>query len=70
MKIHKSIVLLGYLKGFGGAEKSMIMLANELAKQGYIVTIISLGNNDIAYEINDNEEYILINNKGKISKLD
>ena len=69
MKKPKSIVLLGYLKGFGGAERSMIMLSNALAKLGYRVTVISLGNNDIAYEIDNKVEYILIKNCGK-SKIE
>lgn len=60
MTNQKKIVFLGFLSGFGGAEKSMIMTANELSKQGNDVTIISFKDNNVVYEINKNVNYIFI----------
>ncbi|KIL35380.1 hypothetical protein SD71_13775 [Cohnella kolymensis] len=56
----KNIVFIGFLPGFGGAEKSMIMLANSLAKSGNKVTIISLKDNNVVYEIDKRVNYIFI----------
>ncbi|WP_312562800.1 glycosyltransferase family 4 protein [Anaerospora sp.] len=69
-KVNK-IVFIGYLPGFGGAEKSMIMVANGLARMGNHVTIISLKDNNVVYEIDELVEYIFIPDQGisKFSKL-
>jgi GalNAc-alpha-(1->4)-GalNAc-alpha-(1->3)-diNAcBac-PP-undecaprenol alpha-1,4-N-acetyl-D-galactosaminyltransferase len=66
----KKIIFIGYLPGFGGAEKSMIMLANGLAKLGHKITIISLKDNKVVYQIDEQIEYIFIpDHEGKkISK--
>ena len=66
----KKIVFLGFLPGFGGAERSMIMTANALANLGYDVTIISFKDNNVVYEINRNVNYIFIPDCGgsKIKK--
>ena len=53
MEKQKKIVFIGILPGFGGAEKSMIMIANGLAKRGYNITIISLKDNNVVYIIGD-----------------
>lgn len=55
-----NIVFVGLLSGFGGAEKSMIMIANGLAKLGHSITIISLKNNEIVYNIDEKVKYIFI----------
>lgn len=55
-----NIVFIGYSSGFGGAEKSMIMVANGLANMGNKVTIISLRDNDVAYKIDKCVDYIYI----------
>jgi glycosyltransferase involved in cell wall biosynthesis len=60
MKRERKIVFLGFFPGFGGAEKSMIMIANGLAKLGNSVTIISLKDNNIVYEIDKKINYIFI----------
>jgi glycosyltransferase involved in cell wall biosynthesis len=56
----KKIVFIGFLPGFGGAEKSMINVANGLAQLGNDVTIISLKDNNVAYEIDKKVKYIFI----------
>lgn len=56
----KKIVFVGFLSGFGGAEKSMVMIANGLAKLGHEITIISLKNNKVVYEIDNKVKYIFI----------
>lgn len=62
----KKIVFLGFLPGFGGAERSMIMTANALANLGYDVTIISFKYNNVVYEIDARVNYIFIPDcKGK-----
>lgn len=56
----KKIVFLGFLPGFGGAEKSMIMTANGLSELGNDVTIISFKDNNVVYEIDNRVKYIFI----------
>lgn len=45
------IVCVGYLHGAGGAERQIVMLANNLAKMGHNVTLIILACANIKYEI-------------------
>lgn len=49
----KKIVFLGFLPGFGGAERSMIMTANRLSKIGNDVTIISFKDSNVVYDIEE-----------------
>lgn len=56
----KKITFVGFFLGYGGAEKSMIMVANGLINRGHDVTIVSLKENNIAYEINQKIKYIFI----------
>ena len=67
----KNILFVGYLTGYGGAEKSMTMIANGLAKLGHKVTIISLKDNNIVYDIDDKVKYIFIGDKNtnKLTKI-
>lgn len=60
----KEIVLIGYFPGFGGAEKSMIMVANSLARMGNHVTIISLKDNNVVYDMDKRIKYIFIGDRG------
>lgn len=53
MNKKKKIVFTGFLFGFGGAEKSMLMVANGLARLGNEVTIISLEGNNIVYDLEE-----------------
>ncbi|MEC1760394.1 glycosyltransferase [Schinkia azotoformans] len=61
----KNIVFLGFLPGFGGAEKSMTMIANGLAKLGNKVTIISFKDNNVVYEMDDQVQYKFIEDHEK-----
>lgn len=65
MKSKLNIAFIGYLPGFGGAEKSMIMTANGLSKLGNKVTIISFKDNNVAYNIDESVWYIFIPDSGK-----
>lgn len=61
----RKITFIGFLPGFGGAEKSMTMVANGLSHMGNDVSIISLKDNNVVYKIDDRVEYIYIPDKGK-----
>lgn len=52
------LVLLGYFHGYGGAEKSIIMLANAMADRGHKVTMIALVAEKVAYPISDSVEVV------------
>ncbi|MCR5206176.1 MAG: glycosyltransferase [Lachnospiraceae bacterium] len=54
------IACIAYLHGFGGAEKQIIMLANELAERGHDVTLISLCGDEQCYKISDKVRYIFL----------
>lgn len=54
------IVFVGFLHGYGGAERSMINVANGLVNMGNDVTIISLKSNNVVYEIDKKINYIFI----------
>lgn len=60
------MVFLSFLHGFGGAEKQIIMLANEMTNKGHDVTLISLNSNNMCYYLNPKVNYIFIpdNNLG------
>lgn len=70
MKEQNKIVFVGFLRGFGGAEKSMIKTANGLAQLGNEVTIISLRDNNVAYEIDKKVKCVFIPDRAgsKVSK--
>lgn len=51
------LLFVSYLHGFGGAEKQIIMLANEMVKMGHDVHLISLSENNPCYPINDKVNY-------------
>lgn len=66
----KNIVFLGFLEGYGGAEKSMIMTANGLQAQGKKVSIISFNDDNLVYEIDENIDlYFIKDIKGKKIKV-
>lgn len=56
----KSVVFVGFLPGFGGAEKAMIMVANGLARLGNEITIISFKDNNVVYKMENKIKYIHI----------
>ncbi|WP_062051718.1 glycosyltransferase family 4 protein [Bacillus sp. JCM 19034] len=67
----KKIVLLGFISGVGGAQKSLIMLANELANRGYDITLISFHNDKPHFEISKKVkcEFIEDTKGGKLNKV-
>ena len=59
------LLFIGYLHGFGGAEKQIIKLANEMANRDHDVTLISLYKNNECYKIHEKVKKIHIPDKGK-----
>lgn len=47
------IVCVGYVSGEGGAQRQMLMLANELANRNNEVHLFLIAGNDIRYELSD-----------------
>lgn len=47
------IVCVGYVSGEGGAQRQMLMLANELANRNNEVHLFMIAGNDIRYELSD-----------------
>lgn len=45
------MVFIAYLRGFGGAQRQIINVANAMSKMGHDVTLISLSDNKKCYEI-------------------
>ena len=64
-----NIACVGYFQGFGGAEKSLISLSNELKERGYNVSIINIGNGEISYQLNEEIKIININVRNKIKRF-
>lgn len=66
------ITLLGHMHGYGGAEKSLVILGNQLAQRGHEITLLSFSSNNCVYKLDDNIQYIYIpdcgNNKLQIIK--
>lgn len=58
------LIFVGYLHGFGGAEKMEIKLANAMVERGHEVTFISLVSNNLKYDISNKINYIYIADKG------
>lgn len=61
--------MYGYFQGFGGAEKSLISLANELKKRGYNISIINIGNGEISYQVNEKIKILNINVRDKVKRF-
>lgn len=62
------IVCCAYLHGFGGAEKQIIMLANEMSRRGHSVYLLSLAAHNPCYPIDPKVEFIkLVENCDKNS---
>ena len=57
------IAFLAYLEGYGGAEKQMVMLANELAKRGHDIYMISISVDNNCYSLDKNVTYCFIPDK-------
>lgn len=52
------IACIAYLHGFGGAERQIIMLANNLAEKGHDVSLITLAANKTAYKISPRINFV------------
>lgn len=63
-----NLLFIGYMHGYGGAEKMLIKLANQMSIRGHNITLISLVSNNIVYDISSNINYIYIKDEG-CSKL-
>lgn len=48
-----NITLLGHLHGYGGAEKSLILLANQLSQRGHSVTLVTVTANNNVYQLDE-----------------
>ena len=59
------LLFVGYLHGFGGAEKMQINLANAMAEKGHEVLFISLAENNLKYTLSEKVKYKFIKDKGK-----
>lgn len=58
------LLFIGYLHGFGGAEKMQIMLANAMAEKNHDVYLISLVANNPQYPVSEKIKYEYIPEKG------
>lgn len=60
------IVLIGKLWGVGGAEKSLVMLANSLAERNHDVTLLAMEKGDIFYPVHEDVNIKYIADQGSI----
>lgn len=51
------LLFVGYLHGYGGAEKQITMLANAMDQRKHIVYFIALSENNLCYPLSENIEY-------------
>lgn len=58
------LAFIAYLHGYGGAEKQIIMLANEMCNRGHEVYLFSLCANNPCYSIDDKVKYVFLPDKG------
>lgn len=58
-------MFIGYLHGYGGAEKQLIMLANEMSKRGHEVELVSVSQDNECYEIYKDIKRVFIEDKHK-----
>ena len=59
------MVFIGFLHGFGGAERMLIMLANAMSNRGHEVTLISLCDDNRCYEICRQVHYVFLPDRKK-----
>ncbi len=64
-----NLMFVGFFHGFGGAEKMLITLANEMANRGHEVELVSLMVNNPQYEISNKVKYIFLKDESKNSFL-
>lgn len=59
------LMFIGYLHGYGGAEKMIIYLANAMKKKGHEVIFIALSENKSSYPLLSEIKYIFIEDRGE-----
>ncbi len=57
------LIFIGYLHGFGGAEKQLIMLANEMANKGHEVEVVSISKDNECYGIDKRIKRVFIKDR-------
>lgn len=57
------ILMIGYFHGFGGAEKQLIMLSNEMVDRGHEVYLVSLCKDNICFDLDKRVNKFFINDK-------
>lgn len=63
------IACVGFFQGFGGAEKSLINLANFLANNGHNVDLICLNTDEISYNLDKNLKVISLVSSKKMGRF-
>ena len=65
------LLFIGYMQGFGGAERMLITLANAMAERNHDVYLVSLASNELNYGILNNVVYKFIPDYGtnKLSRI-
>lgn len=65
------LMFVGYMHGYGGAEKMLITLANTMSERNHEIVFVSLAANNIVYNMSSKIKYLFIpdNGKGKINIL-
>ena len=65
------LLFIGYMQGFGGAERMLITLANAMAERNHDVYLVSLASNELNYGILNNVAYKFIPDYGtnKLSRI-
>ena len=58
------IAFIVYLRGVGGAEKQVISLANDMVHRGHEVSLLCVGQNNGFFEVDENVNTYLIEDKG------
>ena len=57
------LLFVGYLHGFGGAERQLIMLSNEMSRRGHSVYLLSLSQDNPCYSIEQSVNYLFNEDK-------
>ncbi len=67
MKANQKVMLFISSLGSGGAQRQMVLLANELSRAGKnIVLVVYHSNNQLAYQLDDKVELVELVKQGKV----
>ena len=64
-----TILTVGYLHGYGGAERQLVLLSNQLAECGHNVTLCVLNENKAPYRVNEQVKVIDLSPKEGTGRL-